>query len=73
MVEFIGIWNDAFHEHHTCPPNHFLWQKAVSDLHIFEHQQINISLGSMLEHFHTMIKGGSFWDLKFYDMQVLAI
>ena len=72
LVEIIVFWNDAIHE---PLPGHqlFLWQNAVSDLYIFDHQRINISLGSMLEHFHTTIKGRSLWDLKLCEMRVLAI
>ena len=54
MVEIIGIRNDAFHE---LVPGHLpsiLWQYAVSDLYIFDHQRDNISSGSMLlGAFHT--------------------
>ena len=71
VVEIIGIRNDAIHE-----PIHghlliFLWQNAVSDLYIFDHPRVNISLGSMLERFHTAIKGGSLWDLKLCELRVL--
>ena len=34
-------------------------------------QRVNISLGSMLERFHTTIKGGSFWDLSFEKRRFL--
>ena len=50
MVEIIGIRNYA----HDPMPDHqlnILWQNAVSDLYIFDHQQVNISLGSILERF----------------------
>ena len=50
MVESIGIQNDAFHE---PIPGHrltILWQNAVSDPYTFDHQWVNNSLGSMLEH-----------------------
>ena len=72
VVEILGIRNDAIHE---PIPGHqlFLWQNAVSDLYMFDHQWVNISLGSMLERFHTTIKGGSLWDLKLFEMRVLAI
>ena len=50
-----------------------VWQNVASNLYIFDHQRVNISLGSMLERFHTMIKGGSLWDLKLCEMRVLAI
>ena len=67
-VEIIGIRNDSFHE-----PIIFLWQNAVSDLYIFGHQRVSISLGSMLERFYTTIKRGPLLDLKLCEMRVLAI
>ena len=47
MVEITGIQNNAF-------------QNAASNLYIFDHQRVSISLASMLERFHTTIKDGSF-------------
>ena len=32
----------------TCPPLNISWQNVVSDLYIFDHQGVDISLGSML-------------------------
>ena len=49
MVEIIGIRYDAFHDHGYRL--NILWQNAVSDLDIFDHQRVNIFLGSMLERF----------------------
>ena len=51
MVEIIGIWNNAFHE--PIPDNqlNILWQNAISHFYIFNHQQVNFSLGWMLERF----------------------
>ena len=73
-VEISGIRKDAIHE---PIPSHQLflcvWQNAVTILYIFDHQRVNISLGSMLERFHTMIKGESLWDQKLCEMRVLAI
>ena len=52
VIEIIGIQNDAIHE---PEPGHqlFLWQNAVSYLYILDYQRVNISLGSILERFHT--------------------
>ena len=51
MVEIIGILNYAFHEPMPGHQLNILWQNAVSDLHIFDHQRVDISLGSILERF----------------------
>ena len=52
MVEIIGFRNDTIHE---PIPDHqlFLWQNAFLYLYILDHQRVNISLGLMLERFHT--------------------
>ena len=54
VVEIIGIRKDAIYE---PIPGHQLffcvWQNAVSNLYIFDHQRVNISLGSMLERFQV--------------------
>ena len=73
VVEIIGMRNDANHEPIPGHQLNFLWQNAVSDLYRFDHQRVNISLGSMLGRFHTTIKGGSMWDLKLCEMRVLDI
>ena len=49
--EIIGIRNDAIHKPIPGHQLNILWQNAVSDLYIFDHQWVNISLGSMLERF----------------------
>ena len=49
MVVIIGIQNYAFHEPIPGHQLNILWQNAVSDLYIFHHQRVNISLWSMLE------------------------
>ena len=51
MVEIIGIRNYAFHDPMPGHQLNILWQNAVSDLYIFDHQRVNISLGSILERF----------------------
>ena len=52
MVEIIGIRNYApFHDPMPGHQLNILWQNAVSDLCLFHHQQVNISLGSILERF----------------------
>ena len=51
MVEIIGIRNHAFHDPMSGHQLNILWQNAVSDLYIFDHQRVNISLGSILERF----------------------
>ena len=73
VVEINGFRNDAIHEPLPGHQLNLLWQNAVSGLYIFDHQRVNISLGSMLERFHTTIKGGSLWVLKLCEMRVLAI
>ena len=49
-VEIIDIRNDVFHEPIPGHKLNILWQNAFSDLCTFDHQWVNISLGSMLEH-----------------------
>ena len=73
VVEIIGFRNDAIHEPLPGHQLNFLWQNVVSDLYIFDHQRVNISLGSMLERFHTTINGGSLWDLKLCEMRVTVL
>ena len=51
MVEIIGIRNYAFHEPMPGHQLNILWQNAVSDLHIFDHQRVDISLGLIPERF----------------------
>ena len=51
MVEIISIRNYAFHDPMPDDQLNILWQIAVSDLYIFDHQRVNISLGSILERF----------------------
>ena len=51
MVEIIGIRNYAFHDPIPGHQLNIVWQNAVSDLHIFDHQWVNIPLGSILERF----------------------
>ena len=52
MVEIIGIRDYAFHD---PMPGHqlniFFLENTVSDLYIFDHQRVNISLGLILERF----------------------
>ena len=73
VAEIIGMQNDAIHEPIPGHQLNFLWQNAVSDVYIFDHQRAHISLGSMLVRFYTTIKVGSLWDLKLCEMQVLDI
>ena len=47
MVEIIGIRNYAFHDPMPGHQINILWQNAVSVLYIFDHQWVNISLGSI--------------------------
>ena len=56
MSEIIGIRNDTIHETILDPQLNILWQNAFSDLYIFDHQWVNISLGSMLECFTWQLK-----------------
>ena len=51
MVEIIGTQNYAFHDSMPGHQLNILWQNAVSDLYIFDHQRVNISLGLILERF----------------------
>ena len=51
MVEIISIRNYAFHDPMPDHQLNILWQNAVSDLYIFDHQRVDISLGSILERF----------------------
>ena len=73
MVEIISIRNYAFHDPMPGHQLNILWQNAISVLYIFDHQRVNISLGSILERFIPTIKGGSLWYLKLCQMRVLAI
>ena len=50
MVE-VGIRNYAFHEPMPGHKLNILCQNVVSDLHIFDHQRVDLSLGSILERF----------------------
>ena len=56
MVESIGTRNYAFHNPMSGHQLNILWQNAVSDLYKFDHQRVNISLGSILERFITQSK-----------------
>ena len=49
--EIIGIRNDAIHEPIPGHQINILWQNAFSDLYIFDHWWVDISLGSMLKCF----------------------
>ena len=51
MVESNDIRNCAFHDPMSGHQLNILWQNAVSDLYIFDHQRVNISLSSILERF----------------------
>ena len=51
MIEIIGIRNYAFHDPMPGRQLIILWQNAVSDLYISDHQWVDISLGSILERF----------------------
>ena len=51
MVEIIGIRNYALHDTKPGHQLNVLWQNVVSDLYMFDHQRVNISLGSILERF----------------------
>ena len=74
MVEIIGIRNYAFHDPMPGHQLNILWQNAISDLYIFDHQRVNISLGSILERFIPQSNvDHSQWDLKLCQMRVLAI
>ena len=75
MIEIISIRNYAFHDPMQDHQLNILWQNAVSDLYIFDHQRVNISLGSIaaIAAFHTTIKGGLLWDLKLCQLRGFAI
>ena len=49
MVEIIGIQNYAFHDPMPRASTKYFVANAISDLYIFDHPQVNISLGSILE------------------------
>ena len=49
--KIIGIRNGAIHEQIPGHQLNILWQNVFSDLYIFDHQRVNISLVSMLECF----------------------
>ena len=65
MVEIIGIRNYAFHEPMPGHQLNILWQNAVSDLHIFDDQRVDISLGSILERFipQSKVDHSEIWSL----------
>ena len=72
MVEITGVWNDAFHEPIPVHQLIFVTKCGFRPVHISLSTSW-YSLGSMMERFHMTIKGGSFWELKLCEMQVLAI
>ena len=49
MIKIIRIRNYALHDPMPDHQLNILRQNAVSDLYIFDHQQVNISFGSILE------------------------
>ena len=75
MVEIIGIRNYAFHD---PMPGHqlninVLWRNAVSAMYIIIWPSVSwYFLGLDSGAFHTAIKGGSLWDLKFCKCGLLS-
>ena len=51
MVEIIVIRNYALLDPMSGHQLNILWQNGVSDLYIFDHQRVNMFLGSILERF----------------------
>ena len=68
MAEMIGMQNYVFQDPMAGPQLNILWQNAVSDLYIFDHQRVDISFGSILERFIPQSKVDHSWDLKFCQM-----
>ena len=70
MVEIIGFQNYAFHDPMPGHQLNTLWQNTVSDLYVFDHHRVNISLGSILERFIPQWKVGH---SEVCEIRVLAI